>query len=59
MQLQDAQEVETTINELISALKETTGDNTSAAQLREMHILAAYMLSGLFGSGGFCSRSWH
>jgi hypothetical protein len=40
-------------------LKETTGDNTSAAQLREMHILAAYMLSGLFGSGGLCSQSWH
>jgi len=49
--------VETTINELIAALREGTAGGAQGE--REQQILVAYMLSGLFGSDGLCSRSWH
>lgn len=53
----DAQDVETTINELILVLRE----NASARDThqRETQFLVAYALSGLFGSEGPCSRRWH
>jgi len=51
----DAQDVETTINELI--LRENASD--SQTHQRETQILVAYALSGLFGGEGLCSRCWH
>ena len=53
----DAQDVETTINELILVLRENAND--SETNQRETQILVAYALSGLFGSDGPCSRRWH
>ena len=55
--LLDAQDAETTINELISLLRENA--SASDSQLRETQILIAYALSGLFGSEGPCSHRWH
>lgn len=52
----ESQTVETTIGEMIVALREETGENKSE---REKQILAAFLLSGLFGSDGLCSRAWH
>jgi hypothetical protein len=54
----DAQDVETTINELISVLRETPEDGETNKE-REMQILVAYALAGLFGSEGLCCRRWH
>ena len=54
----DAQDVETTINELISVLREKPEDGETNKQ-REMQILVAYALSGLFGGEGLCCRRWH
>ena len=51
----ESQTVETTIGEVISSLREEAGENKE----RENQIIAAYLLSGLFGSVGLCSRSWH
>jgi hypothetical protein len=51
----ESQTVETTIGEVISSLREEAGENKE----RENQIIAAYLLSGLFGSDGLCSRSWH
>ena len=51
------QDVETTLDEVISALREHSRE--SATNQRETQILVAYALSGLFGSEGPCSRSWH
>ena len=53
----DAQDVETTINELILMLRENSSDRET--HQRETQILVAYALSGLFGSEGPCSRRWH
>ena len=53
----DAQDVETTINELILVLRENAND--SETNQRETQILVAYALSGLFGSDGPCSHRWH
>jgi hypothetical protein len=57
MEQQEVQDVEVTINEVISVLREA--DTATAVNPRETHILAAYMLCRLFGSEGICSRSWH
>ena len=57
MEALETSTVETTINELIAALREGTA--RSAENEREQQILVAYMLSGLFGTDGLCSRSWH
>ncbi|HET7006161.1 MAG TPA: hypothetical protein VFK65_11745 [Candidatus Binatia bacterium] len=57
MEQQDVQDVEVAVNEVISVLRES--DAAAAANPRETHILAAYMLCRLFGSEGICSRSWH
>jgi len=54
----DAQDVETTINELILVLRENASDGETNHQ-RETQILVAYALSGLFGGEGLCSRRWH
>jgi len=54
----DAQDVETTINELILVLRENASDGATNHQ-RETQILVAYALSGLFRSEGPCSRRWH
>lgn len=51
------QDVETTLNEVISALREHSLESTT--NQRETQLLVAYALSGLFGSVGPCSRSWH
>ena len=53
----NAQDVETTINELILALRENAGD--CETNQRETQILVAYALSGLFGSEGPCSHLWN
>ena len=53
----DAQDAETTINELILVLRENA--NSSDIEKREAQILVAYALSGLFGSAGPCSHRWH
>ena len=53
----DAQDAETTINELILVLREN--GNSSDTEQRETQILVAYALSGLFGSEGPCSHRWH
>ena len=53
----DAQDAETTINELILVLRENAND--SDTNQRETQILVAYALSGLFGSEGLYSRRWH
>ena len=53
----DAQDVETTINELILVLRENASDGQT--HQRETQILVAYALSGLFGGEGLCSRRWH
>lgn len=52
-----AQDVETTINELILVLRENA--SASDTEQRETQILVAYALSGLFGSEGPCSHRWH
>jgi len=57
MESVESQTVETTISEVISSLREETGENGNRE--RENQIIAAYLLSGLFGSDGLCSRSWH
>ena len=57
MEQQDVQDLEVAVNEVISVLRES--DAAAAANPRETHILAAYMLCRLFGSEGICSRSWH
>ncbi|HUR70830.1 MAG TPA: hypothetical protein VMZ02_02520 [Candidatus Limnocylindrales bacterium] len=57
MEQQDVQDVEVTINEVISVLRENNA--ATAVNQRETNILAAYMLCRLFGSEGICSRSWH
>ena len=57
MEQQDVQDVEVTITEVISVLRES--EAAAAVNPRETHILAAYMLCRLFGSEGLCSRSWH
>ena len=54
----DAQDFETTINELILALRENVSNGETNHQ-RETQILVAFALSGLFGSEGLCSRCWH
>ena len=53
----DAQDVETTINEIILVLRENAGSCNT--EQRETQILVAYALSGLFGSEGPCSHRWH
>ncbi|MGZ8444959.1 MAG: hypothetical protein ACXWXZ_16310 [Candidatus Binatia bacterium] len=53
----DAQDVETTIDELILVLRQFTSENDS--RQRETQILVAYALSGLFGSEALCSHRWH
>jgi len=57
MESVESQTVETTISEVISSLREDAGENGNRE--RENQIIAAYLLSGLFGSDGLCSRSWH
>jgi hypothetical protein len=57
MEQQEVQDVEVTINEVISVLRENNA--ATAVNQREANILAAYMLCRLFGSEGICSRSWH
>ena len=57
MEQLEAQDVETTIHELILALRANASDNVTGE--RETQILVAYALSGLFGSTGACSHYWH
>ena len=58
MQLQDAQEVETTINELISALRETTGEIPARATGRDAYFSSLYAFR-TFRQRRSLLSSWH
>lgn len=53
----ETQTVEMNVGELIAELRKERGTDDECP--REKQLLAAYLLSGVFGSEGPCSRIWH